>query len=384
MSDTGQNEIPLPSIQTKELERLVYISLPEETSRHILEDFDLDPSIPLPVEPPPGVDSTQLADLSWEMIVSAMLKICAYQPDHPHMNYFRRFIRAVQFDIDEQMTRMGIVKARNGEFQIAEEIFRALVNFAPEEEKGFINLALVYEQAASSEKESGENEEAERFLQSAAYVYQRGLKFHPKSTQLHYNAGQFFLQRNNLKRAKEHFECYLDLDHEESEKRNRITELLRELANQTQDDSLFSEAYGLIKKGEEKQGIEKIRRFLQRNGEVWNAWFLLGWALRKQESYEKAREAFMKCVELNDSIPDAFNELAICNLELEQYKQAKGNLEKALSLEPENTKVISNLGILALKQGDFELAKRFFLTVIELDPSDTIASMYLDKIDEQS
>lgn len=379
----NQGGVPFPADDTAPLERILYISLPDDVERNI-ENFDLDSSIPLPVEPPPGVESTELRDLSWEMIVSAMLKLFAYQPDHPHLEYFRDFVLAVQPDIVARMTQMGIAKAQNHEYEIAEEIFRSLVNFAPEEENTFVNLAIVFEESAAALRDKGDEESAEKRDQSAFIAYRQACRFHPDSARINYNAGHFFLQRNNMQKTREHFQKYLKLDHTDSEDRRRILTLLKELESRDRYDTMFAEAYDFIKMGQEAQGIEKVREFIEKNPDVWNAWFLLGWGQRKTGAFEEARDSFRRSIELNDSNPDSFNELAICNLELGEFQQARNNLEKALNIEPENTKVMSNMGILALKQGDYDMARRFFRTVIELDPEDRLAPMYLDKIDEQS
>ena len=72
MSDDPGIRVPFPSDDTSAIERIIYISLPEDIDRQ-LENFEIDSSIPLPVEPPPGVSGTELDNLSWEMIISAML-----------------------------------------------------------------------------------------------------------------------------------------------------------------------------------------------------------------------------------------------------------------------------------------------------------------------
>ncbi|MDZ7793737.1 MAG: hypothetical protein U5P10_08635 [Spirochaetia bacterium] len=50
-----------------------------------------------------------------------MLKLFAYQPEHPHLDYFRRFIQEIQPDIVHVMTQTGVIKAKNKEFELAEE-----------------------------------------------------------------------------------------------------------------------------------------------------------------------------------------------------------------------------------------------------------------------
>ncbi len=382
MSSQEKPRIPFPPADTTPLENINYISLPEDIDRQI-GNFELDPSIPLPVELPRGSEQL-LESLSWEMIIAAMLKLFAYQPEHPHIDYFRRFINEVQPDIVAEMTQTGIYKAKNGELELAEEIFRALVNFAPEQESNFVNLALVFEEKSKQHHERNETESEEQAIESAFDAYKNGSLFHPTATDLHFSAGHFFLQQGNIPKAKEHFSIFLANSSGEGEKEQQVRKVLDEIDTKRQDDLVFNEAYDFIKMGQEERGIERIRYFLDRNPEVWNGWFLLGWGLRKTGSYAEAKDAFYKSLEFNDTHPDTLNELAICNLELEEYQEAKKHLESALHAEPDNTKIISNLGILALKQGDPLLAKRFFLTVLELDPEDPLAPQYIDKIDEQS
>jgi len=374
--------IPFPPSDTTALENINYISLPDDIERQI-GDFEIDPSIPLPVEVSRGTEQL-LESLSWEMIVAAMLKLFAYQPEHPHLDYFRRFIHEIQPNIVHEMTQTGVIKAKNKEFSLAEEIFRSLVNFAPEQESNFVNLALVFEEKAKQHRERGETEAEEEGIELAFEAYKKGGLFHPEAPDLHFSAGHFFLQQGNIPKMKEHFSTFLAHSEGEEEKEQQVRKVLDEIDNKRQDDLVFNEAFDFIKMGQEERGIERIRYFLDRNPEVWNGWFLLGWALRKSGRYSEAKESFYKTIELNENHPDTLNELAICNLELEEYKDAKQHLETALRLEPDNTKIISNLGILALKQGDPQLAKRFFLTVIELDPEDPLAQKYIDTIDKES
>ncbi len=375
--------IPFPSEDQTALERIIYISLPENIEKK-LEGFELDPAVPLPVEPPPGMDGPALESLSWEMIVSAMLKIFAWQPEHPHIGYFRGFINAVQPGLVEELTAAAIRKADDQQFDIAEELFRALVNLAPEQENTFLNLGTVFEEQAALLREEDREEEMEDYYQLALSVYRRGIQFHPGSAGLHFNAGHFFLQRNNIQKTKEHFTSFLRLETEKSERRAQVEKALQEIDARFHDDLTFTEAFDFIRMGQEEKGITRVRRFLEKNPNVWNAWFLLGWGLRKKGDYRDASEAFRRSIELKDTNPDTFNELAICNLELREYREAESNLKSALKLEPENTKVISNLGILALKEGDKELAKAYFLTVLEYDAEDPVATQYLDKLGHET
>ncbi len=59
-----------------------------------------------------------------------------------------------------------------------------------------------------------------------------------------------------------------------------------------------------------------MTKHLESNPDVWNAWFLLGWANRRISNFVEAELALSKALELNDSEVEIYNELAICNMEL--------------------------------------------------------------------
>ena len=148
------------------------------------------------------------------------------------------------------------------------------------------------------------------------------------------------------------------------------------------DDDHFKAAYDLINRGEEEKGLEEIRKFIEKNPNVWNAWFMLGWGMRKLGRFDEAKIAFEKALSLEGGeTSDTYNELSICLLEKGDLKGAKKLLEKALAKDSENTKIISNLGYLALKEGNPSLAAGYFQTVLEIDPDDKIAAIELSKLD---
>jgi Flp pilus assembly protein TadD len=145
-------------------------------------------------------------------------------------------------------------------------------------------------------------------------------------------------------------------------------------------DALSAQAYHNINKGDIDEGLTNIHAFLEKNPHLWNAWFLLGWGLRKAARYEEAESVFRTAMEKGGANVDTRNELAICLMEKGDLKGARKELEAALHAEPENVKVISNLGVLALKMGDKTEASGFFRTVLEIDPNDAIAKAALDRI----
>ncbi len=367
---------------TPHLSNIVFVSIPEETVEKF-KDFDLDPSILLPVEVPEGEENWYFEDLSWERIIAAMMKIFAWQKDHKDIEYFRSFINTVQPDIETVMSSAGITKAKNKEFEIAEEIFRSLVNFNPGNLYNHLNLATVLEEQAALFETLGNKELASKSSLEAFRVYIDALKFHPDSPDLLFNLGSFYIKVGNLEKARSILKKFADLE-PEGKRKDFALQILNKIPETEKDDLLFLEAYDLIKMQREYEGINKIQTFLDTNPDSWNGWFLLGWAYRRLEEYDKARDAFIKSLDLEDSNIDTYNELAICLMELGEYKECKKLLSSALRKDGTNTKIISNMGVLALKEENLSDAEGFFETVLEYDPDDSIAAKYLKFIREKN
>ncbi|MDR1178194.1 MAG: tetratricopeptide repeat protein [Spirochaetaceae bacterium] len=379
-------------------------------------DFAIDPDIPIPVEisaqhaaefPAPRENSKRFdpEDLSWEMILSGMLKILSLPPDAgcefekpdaaniPHEKarllparfadiqaswfpYYRRFVLALRPGILGEFTEAAILKTRNGDYDTALEILAALGGLFPRSPAVLLNTALVLEDRAESLERSGREEEAEEETRRALEAYTQVLALEPPLPGALFNAGFFFMKTRNFKKAKECFSAFIPLA-DDSEKKDQAQSLVREISSQNLDDAVFREARELIRSGRENEGIQKARNFLERNSGAWNGWFTLGWGLRRLERWADGEAAFRKALELGGDNADTRNELAICLMEQGRLTEARKELEGALRKDSENIKIISNLGILALKSGSKDEADAFFRTVLELEPEDPIALKFL-------
>lgn len=359
------------------LEHIMYISIPEDW-HHTIEGFRIDPSILLPVESSQEQDWS-ISELSWEAIISAMLKILAYQPDHQDIDYFRNFILSVKPDLPDELSETGVIKARNRDMAIAEEIFRALTNLQPDNALSQMNLSLICEQRAQAFSEIENTDLQKEYLDAAFAEYHKLFQMDDIPVIAHLNAGFFYARHNEFDRALHHLQVYINEGEDEEliEKANRLRQTIE---TQNLQDTKFKEAYDFIAMGQEERGLERVEEFIRDNPKVWNAWFLLGWGLRRLGRYQDAAVAFEKTSELHPGQADTQNELAICYMELDRYQDARHALETALKAEPQNTKVISNFGVLALKMEDYDQARGFFETVLDYDPEDPIALKYLEHL----
>lgn len=375
----------------KLLPRIVYLSVPEslrgsiETSPNgaSKSDFSIDPEIPIPVELRPNEETLDLENLSWETILSGMMRVISQDPFAENADYYRRFVLSVKPDIFNEFTEAAILKAKNRDFDIALEIFAALHGLFPQSPVIMLNIALILEDRAEILENSGQEELAEQEYEKAHSAYEELLALKQPFPDSFFNAGFFYMKRRKFDKALETFKAYLPLADDE-EKKAEAESIIREIESRNLHDALFREAYDCIRRNNEEEGIQKARLFLERYPDVWNGWFMLGWGLRRLERWEDAADCFRKAIELGGGGSDTRNELAICLMELNDLKAARKELEKALYEEPENIKIISNLGILALKNGDDDEAAAFFRTVLEIEPNDQLALQYVSQFEDDN
>lgn len=377
------------------LESIYYISIPKD---FILSNssFKIDTSIKLPVQvkdaDSPGNFNPQ--EITAEQILAGILTILAYDKKNEHLDYYRSIIMQVKPNIKKELCEAAILKTKNEDFDLAEEIFRALIGLDPNDKAITLNMALFLDQRADSYRMSGLNEDADAYDNDALNYYKDSLEADPPIPDAYFNVGFFYMKQHDYRNAKDAFETYLALTCETSDeemgedgvyKKERAQEILNNINNENIDDENFKAAYDLISSGQEEKGLEKIRSFLQNNPKVWNAWFLLGWGLRRLERYSDAKNAFLEALKNGgNSNPDTYNELSLCYVQEHNFKDAHDCLMKALALEPENTKVMSNLGYLALAQGNKQEARNYFQAVLEFDPKDRIAASELLKLEKES
>ena len=376
------------------LESIYFITIPENFIQS--EDaFKIDTSIKLPVQKKvneaPG--NFNPSEITTEQILAGILTVLAYDKKNENLDYYRSIILKVKPNIKKELCEAAILKTKNEDFDLAEEIFLALKGLDPEDVAITLNMALFLDQRADSFRNAGLIEEADAYDSDALGYYTEAMEADPPLTDAFFNAGFFYMKQHKYRDAKDAFETYIALTCDLSDedlgesgvyKKERAQEIVNNITNQNIDDEAFMRAYDLISKGEEEKGIEQIRKFLVNNSKVWNAWFMLGWGLRRLQRFSDAKLAFEEALKCGgNENPDTYNELSLCYIQEKNFDEAKKCLLKAFEMDSENTKIISNLGFLALAQGDKQQARNYFTAVLEFDPKDKIAANELLKLEKE-
>ena len=374
------------------LETIYFINLPEN---YKFSDaaMKIDTSVPLPVQKKTEGDPNDfdMNDIQPEQVLAGILTVLAYDKHNEHLEYYRSIIMQAKPNIKKELTEAAIIKTKNEDWDFAEELFLTLKGIDPEDKAITLNFALFLDQRAESYRRSGLHDDADAYDNDALEYYKDAMNAEPAIPDAFFNAGFFYLKQHDYHEAKGSFETYLaltcdakdeDMDENARYRQERAQEIVNKISNENMDDAAFAQAYRLISTGKEEEGLDKIRKFLMNNQKVWNAWFLLGWGLRKLRRYEDAMNAFNQAISCGgDQNSDTYNELAICHMELNNIPEAKKSLMKALSISPEDTKIISNLGFLNLKEGNKQEAQKYFTAVLEFNPNDHIAVTELAKLE---
>ena len=377
------------------LDTVYFIKLPDDY-RFANSQFKLDPTVPIPVQKKDGDDSEtmNISELSQEQILAGILTVLAYDKNNENLPYYRQMIEKIRPKIKVELQEAAILKTRNEEWELAEEMWTALHGLDPENKNIILNMALFYDQRADSYRKNSLHEDADAYDAFALTYYKDAMDSDPEIPDAFFNVGYYYLKKRNFSEAKWAFESFLalttDASEEElgpngNEKRETAQDMLNKISSRNLEDEHYHNAYELISSGQEEKGINEIRRFIQENPAVWNAWFLLGWGLRRLERFSDAKQAFEKARECEggDENADTLNELAICQMETGDFNGAKESLVDALNMDPDNTKIISNLGYLFLKMGNEAEARKYFMTVLEIDPKDPIASAQLKSMEQE-
>lgn len=378
------------------LDSVYFLKLPED---YKVSDaaFPVDVTIPLPVQKKddnsPG--NFHPEEITEEQILSGILTVLSHDRHNPNNEYYRSIIKKIRPNLKKELSEAAIIKAKNEDWELADEIFTSLRAVFPDDMIIVLNTAHFLDERASFCRQAGLIEDADAYDSEALSYYLDAMDADPPIPDAYFNAGYFYLKQSEYAKAKDCMETYIALtcdtaDEELGEngiwKKERAQSLLNEIKNQNMDDARFSDAYRMISNHEEEKGIEKIREFLQKNPKVWNAWFLLGWGLRLMGRFDDARQSFAQSLtcEGGENNADTYNEIAICCMEAGEFDEAQKNLEHALRLSPENTKILSNLGCIAMRNGETSKAASYFMSVLEFSPNDPIAKSQLEILEKNS
>ena len=168
------------------LESIYYINIPklELTS---CNSFEIDPTIPLPVQKKVSEASGNFnpQEIEPEQILAGMLTILAYDSKNAHLDYYRSILKKVKPNLKKELCEAAILKTKNEDYDLAEEIFRALIGFDPDDVAIMLNMALFLDQRADSYRNSGLFDDADAYDADAYSYYEQAMNAEPQIGRAH-------------------------------------------------------------------------------------------------------------------------------------------------------------------------------------------------------
>ena len=346
------------------------------------------------------------------------------------------------------VSALGSVYFKLGEYEKAREMFRKEIELNPRDADAYTRLAMAalfcervdeFESAIGIAVEINPNHmEALRFLGKinlqtdrhldAAKIFAKLIELNPKFPEFYLALGYAFHEGGEKETAKTVFERVLEIDPENECAINNLryisnpdgeTVLSHTISNEeevVQCDDLaeqlvdFELAYWDKEKNEAKSILNKIFDATPKNYEVIAALSTLFFQLCE---FETAKNLIKKAIKLDDSAPEGWTQLALCELNLknlpasieaidqslerhpclearklkgkilylaEDHEQALAEFEQLLKDNPEDLYLMQCEAICQHKLGNAVSALRMYERILELDPDNKIAKDNINAI----
>ena len=178
------------------IDSLLYVKISAEQAGKLFEN--LESSIPLPIQlSEPGLkEDFKAENIKPEMILAGMLTVFAYDRENPHIAYYRKIFNLLRPDIRKEMTEAAIIKIKNNDFDMAEEILLSLEGLNPDDGITKLNLALLMEERSQFCEMRELFEDALSFNKRAEELYSELILFEPPLPGVFFNAAYFFIKPN--------------------------------------------------------------------------------------------------------------------------------------------------------------------------------------------
>ncbi|MFA5570243.1 MAG: hypothetical protein WC990_02235 [Sphaerochaetaceae bacterium] len=365
-----------------ELDDIVFVTLPE--SIDIASDsFTFNPDVEIPVQLADGTKSiSQEQGITIEMIAAGLIKVIAYKNDHPHFEYYRSLLTALQPDIVYELQIAGIAKAQGGETEFAQELFLTACHLNPHIPELYVNLAVLYAQQAKAALDDDNQKEYDKHIASQLEILEQGLQHIPLSDVLLSELGLLHLFLGNEEQAFEILTSYLRIA-PDGEKKETIRAQVEQLGTQLESEKTLLEAFDQMQLGNEEQALRLSESYIEVNPSKWSGHFIKGWAHRRLGQYQEAQSSFLHCLELGEQHPDIYNELSICANELGEQEMSKSYLEIAIDIDDSDVKLLSNLAFLHLRDESYNEVQRLVERAEQIDPQDPAIIYLKEELDKR-
>lgn len=139
--------------------------------------------------------------------------------------------------------------------------------------------------------------------------------------------------------------------------------------------ALLERAGALRRAGRVEEAISAYRSLLEREPDLPDSWYNLGWLQRQARQYEAALSSYGEALKrgVRDAQEVHLNRAVILSDHLARHDEAEAELEAALKLKPDYVPALLNLGNLHEDRGNREAARSAYERALEIAPNDALA-----------
>lgn len=357
---------------------LVYIELGKDG----VVQLDGGRSVPLPDIPFPvrRVDLEEYrggSELPLEVLVEGTLEALVRDRDDEKSRDYRRFLFAVEPNVDQLLVAEALTHAREDRVAEARDRFEALVSLCPDHATGWMNLGICAMDLARSRAHL-----RSAYLAEALEAFLEAVAIDDRLAPAHFYLGCLFRDQGNQPAARKAWRRCVALGPRESDVALSARTLLAQFEEREGLDQVFEIGCLAVLEGRLDEGARLLERVTASKPEAWQASFFLGLARRLRGEYEAAAVAYASVVAQRPDDAEAWSELGLCQLEQGRLDEAERSLAAALELFPESPRVLCNMGLLELRRGRRRQARRLFLAAQAMDPEATTTRDYLELVEE--
>ncbi len=270
------------------------------------------------------------------------------------------------------LTRGAIYSQMSKYEQAIEEYSKAIFE-SDEPDYVYCNIAFEYENMGNYDKTIEYlkkaldlNPENDLAMYEAAYCFdllslsQESIDFfsalidrHPYSTEAWFNLGISYINAELFEKALESFEFALAIDPDHY-------------------SAVFHSAYAHSLMNQYTKAIKTYHTLLDKEGEDTDSviHYYIGECYEKKEDFQNARLYYLKAVNLNPEITDAWIGLGVCENELGNVSSAIKNIKKGLELDPGNTAYLCILADIYYQEGKLVAGAECYEKAIESSPDE--------------
>lgn len=162
---------------------------------------------------------------------------------------------------------------------------------------------------------------------------------------------------------------------------DRIEELQTLVKQNPQDFQLRRElAVLLIDCGYNDEALRQLLYLATKNKDDSGIFYNLGIVYEKMKNYEKAKEAYLSAIKLDNKFYDAIYNLGLVYSQLGEYDNAIEEFNKVLNEDSNDSNTYFNIGLAYLKKNDYINAIDNFQKTIDINDNDLYAHFYLGNI----